>query len=161
MTDQTSQTLTRAAVSAGAVAATAAFAGGGLLTQTVIVPQWRALEPQTFLDRFRRAGPVTGATLFPSELVGTVLLIATAMGSPGRARRWWTVAAGCMAGTIALLPLHFAPANRRLLAGDVPADSVPAELASWNAWNWLRTGLAGAAMIASCAALSDQQGPAA
>lgn len=51
-----------------AVAATSAFAGGALLTQTVIVPYWRAMDPVAFLSHFAISGPATGATVFPFEV---------------------------------------------------------------------------------------------
>lgn len=61
-------------IAVGAVAATAAFAGGGLLTQTVLVPLWQRTDAAAFLALFRTSGPVTGATLFPIEVISTVLL---------------------------------------------------------------------------------------
>lgn len=138
---------------AGAVAATAAFAGGGLLTQTVIVPLWRAMDPPTFQRSFKRAGPATGATLFPLE-VTSVVLLASAVRSAGGNWRWWAAACGFMVGTVALLPAYFAPANRALLNDDFPPEEVPDELATWNRWNWFRTGLSLLATALSGVALA-------
>lgn len=132
-------------VAAGAVVATAAFAGGGLLTQTVLVPLWQSMDTSAFLTHFRTSGPATGATLFPIELASVGLLAATSYGShkhhqPGRLG--WSIATGCMIGTILLLPIHFIQANQALLDPDFPVGEVPAELSAWHAWNWVRTGLA-------------------
>jgi hypothetical protein len=58
-----------------------------------------------------------------------------------------------MAATVLLLPLYFAGANIALL-DPVPPTDVASELSRWNAWNWLRTALAGAGTIAGIAALA-------
>lgn len=137
-----------------AVATTAAFTAGGLLTQTVIVPTWRSMAPAVFLTNFRTYGPITGATLFPIEVASTVLLApATYTAGAGRRRGTLALATASMTGTILLLPIHFARANRKLLNPDCPPQAVPAELAAWSAWNWARTGLAVLATGLSCAAL--------
>lgn len=106
------------ALPAAAVATTAAFAGGGLLTQTVVVPTWQGMDPSAFLPHFRRYGPITGATLFPLELASTLLLARTTYSAirqrrPGRPT--WALATASMLGTVLLLPIHFAPANRAML----------------------------------------------
>ena len=137
------------------MASTAAFAAGGLLTQTVVVPTWRGMEPGAFLAHFRRYGPITGATLFPIELASTLLLARTtgsavAQHRPGQAT--WALATASMIGTVLLLPLHFGPANRALLDPGFPRSNVPGELRSWSRWNWGRTGLAVLATALSCVA---------
>jgi hypothetical protein len=141
---------------AAAVAATAAFAGGGLLTQTVIVPHWRAMDPAEFLRRFARSGPATGATLFPIE-VASVALLARTMRTASRqgGQLGWALAFGCMLGTVTLLPVYFARANRAMLTSGFPPDDVPAELTTWNRWNWLRTGLALVATAVSTITLAN------
>lgn len=143
-------------VGAAAVATSAMFAGGGLLTQTVIVPFWRSGTPDQALERFSISGLQTGATLFPIELVSVVLLSIIAVSSirrrrPGRLA--WTLALACMVGTIVLLPVYFLPSNAVLLDRMVGGPDVDAALASWLAWNWLRTGLAVMAVIAGCLGL--------
>ncbi|WIV55814.1 DUF1772 domain-containing protein [Amycolatopsis nalaikhensis] len=125
-----------------ALAATAAFAGGALLTQTVIVPSWRAAPPEVFLARFATEGPITGATVFPFELASLVLLALSIRGSS--ARWWWAAATVCSAGTFVLL-LYFVPANLALLDPAFPPRDVAGALAAWNRWDWLRTGLGVAA----------------
>lgn len=143
------------AVEAAGVAMTAAFAAGGLLTQFVTVPRWRRLDPAAFRAHFARSGPATGAVLFPIEVASTVLLgraaiEATKNGGPGR--RAWTLATSGMVGTLILLPVYFVRANVALLDPAFPPEAVPAELAVWSRWNWLRTGLALGATAISCIA---------
>jgi hypothetical protein len=141
------------------MAATAAFATGCVLTQAVTVPMWRRLEPEVFLRQFATTGPATGAVLFPVEIASVTLLgaataSATRRGAPGRRRL--AAATGAMAGTVLLLPAHFARANAAFLRPDFPTDDVAGALATWNRWNWIRTGLALAAVVLSAAGASER-----
>lgn len=148
-------------VQAAALAATAAFAGGGLLTQLVTVPHWRDMDPAAFLPHFATSGPATGAALFPIEVASVLLLGATAYASIKRRRPgWipWALATASMVGTVVLLPIYFAGANFAMLDPAFPAEAVPAELTAWYRWNWVRTGLALAATALSCAALTADRG---
>ena len=116
------------------------------------------MDPDAFLKRFRISGRATGATLFPVELASVVLLARTTRSAIGRdqgPKRRWSSACACMLGTVLLLPAYFARANRALLAPDSSPDDVPAELARWNRWNWLRTGMALVATVVSVGALAE------
>ena len=151
-----SSSLARDLVAAAAVATTAAFAGGALLTQTVIVPHWRSMEPVAFLDHFATYGPAVGATLFPIEVIATLALTASTYRAvrnrrPGRGL--WAMATACMVGTLLLLPIYFAGANTAMLRENFPVTSVAGELADWYAWNWARTGLALLATVVCCFAI--------
>jgi len=143
-----------------AVAATAAFAGGALLTQTVIVPQWRAMDPVAFLSQFASYGPATGATVFPFEAASVVLLSITTYATvkrhrPGRLA--WALATAGMVGTLLLLPLYFVHANLAMLEPTFPPQAVHAELATWYRWNWVRTGLALVSAALACVALAGRR----
>jgi len=141
-----------------ATATTAAFAGAALLSQTVIVPSWRAAPPEVFLARFATEGPVTGLTVFPFELASLIFLgITTARHH--RPVRLWAAATLCLAGTFALL-LYFVPTNSALLDPAFPPGEVASALTTWNAVNWVRTGLAlaGAALAVTARLRSDVPG---
>lgn len=155
-------TLTRTArlIDAAAVAATSAFAGGALLTQTVIVPAWRAMDPAVFLADFAAHGPVIGGTVFPFEVASVGLLGVSAYTSmrdrrPGRLA--WVLATAGMAGTFVLL-IYFVPANLAMLDPAFPHRAVAAELDAWNRWNWVRTGLGVASAALACVALTAGRG---
>lgn len=140
----------------GVVATTAAFAGGGLVAQTVVVPHWRSMDPTAFLDHFGTYGPALGATLFPLEVISTLALAVTtflAVRNRSIARAWWAAATACMVGTLVLLPVYFAGANVAMLSEDFSVENVPGELAAWNAWNWARTGLGLVAAVLCCIAI--------
>jgi hypothetical protein len=131
-------------VEAGAVATTSAFAGGALVSQTVIVPGWRAMDPAAFLHQFGTSGPATGATVFPFELASVVLLGVTSYSTIRRrrpGRYLWALATASMVGTLLLVPIYFLRANAAMLDPGFPPQAVPAALAAWSGWNWARTGL--------------------
>jgi hypothetical protein len=139
-----------------AVAATSAFAGGALVSQTVIVPGWRAMDPVAFLRLFATYGPITGATVFPFELASVLLLAITTFAKvtsrwPGRLL--WALAMSGMVGTLVLL-IYFVPTNLGMLDPAFPAQAVPAELTTWYRWNWVRTGLGVASAVVACIALT-------
>lgn len=143
-------------IAATAVAATSAFAGGALLTQTVIVPRWRAMDPAAFLAQFPIDGPATGATVFPFEIASVVLLCVTTYTTakshrPGRVA--WALATAGMVGTLVLL-IYFVPANLAMLDPAFPPQAVPAELTSWYRWNWVRAGLGLVSAALTCIALT-------
>lgn len=144
-------------VTVAGIAATGIFAGGALLTQTVLVPYWRSMEPAAFSGYFGTYGPLTGATLFPAEIAATVLLgivLYAALRTRSSGRLAWVLAWLSMAATVLLLPLYFAAANTALLAANTSPAGLEAELASWYAWNWLRTGLAFLALVAAAVAVA-------
>ena len=139
-----------------AVAVTSAFAGGALVSQTVIVPGWRAVDPAAFLRLFATSGPSTGATVFPFELASVLLLAITAYSAVTRrrpGRLLWALAASGMIGTLVLL-VYFVPTNLGLLDPAFPPRAVPAELATWYRWNGVRTGLGVASAVLACIALT-------
>jgi hypothetical protein len=139
---------------AAGLASTAAFAVGCVLTQAVTVPSWRRMEPEMFLEEFATAGPATGAVLFPVEvaavgLLGAATVAAVRHRQPGRLML--AAATAAIVGTVLLLPAFFAGANAAFLRPDFPVDAVPAALADWNRWNWIRTGLGVAATVLGAA----------
>ncbi|HVV18447.1 MAG TPA: hypothetical protein VHF06_03375 [Pseudonocardiaceae bacterium] len=133
-----------------AVAVTAAFAGGALLTQTVVVPGWRAMAPAEFLRRFAVEGPVTGATVFPFEVASVVLLVFVAVRCRGVL---WVLAAAAMVASLLLLPIYFVHANVALLDPAFPVGAVPGELTAWYRWDWARAGCGLVAAVLSGVAL--------
>ncbi|MFC9789588.1 hypothetical protein [Rhodococcus sp. NPDC127528] len=144
-------------IETAAVASTSAFACGALLTQTVIVPAWRHMDPATFLSSFQVQGPVTGATLFPFELASATLLGISAYSATVHHRSGrlvWVLATAGMIGTFVLLPLYFVRADLAMLDPTFPPRAVSAELTSWNRWNWVRTGLGLTSAVLACVALA-------
>jgi hypothetical protein len=120
-----------------AVAATSAFAGGALVSQTVIVPGWRAMDPVAFLRLLATYGPITGATVFPFELASVLLLAITTFAKvtsrwPGRLL--WALAMSGMVGTLVLL-IYFVPTNLGML-DPAEAASGPPHKSATSAEGW-------------------------
>ena len=136
-----------------AVAATSAFAGGALVSQTVIVPGWRAMDPVAFLGLFATSGPVTGATVFPFELASVLLLAITTSRGVIAARPLLGLWQSRAWRTLVLL-IYFVPTNLGMLDPGFPPQAVPAELTTWYRWNWVRTGLGVASAVLACIALT-------
>lgn len=113
--------------SAAAVATTAAFAAE--LTQAATArSRRRPASSQEVLEAFRHCGPATGAVSFATEILSSALVTSLALTSARRRRREstrWARGAASMAGTVALLPRHFARANRKLMDRDFPAPRHP------------------------------------
>jgi hypothetical protein len=115
------------------------------------------MDPAAFLPHFAVYGPVTGATVFPFEIV-SVLLLASTTYSTVKSRRAgrlaWALATASMVGTLVLLPIYFVPADLAMLNPSFPLQAVHAELTAWYRWNWLRTGLGIASAVLACVALT-------
>ncbi len=137
-----------------------AFAGGCLVVSVVLVPTWRGMDPEAFLDWFQENGPRLGLTLFPLEAAGALFAVLAFFGAARRrsnGRLPWGLSALCIVATLVLLPLYFAGANARMIEGNMGAREVGAELASWRGWQWLRTALAVLAVAFGVLGLDREQ----
>ncbi len=137
-----------------------AFAGGCLVVSVVLVPTWRGMDPEAFLDWFQENGPRLGLTLFPLEVAGALFAVLAFFGAARRrsnGRLPWGLSALCIVATLVLLPLYFAGANARMIEGNMEAREVGAELASWRGWQWLRTALAVLAVAFGVLGLDREQ----
>lgn len=146
------------------VACMSAFAGGCLVVSTVLVPSWRAMDSDRFLEWFGEHGPTLGRTLFPLDIAGTVFTVHAFLGArkgPAKRRWLWGLASLCSGATVGLLPLYFAGANTRLLNKTIAGSDVTTELAAWSRWQWLRTGLAGLAVVCGGWGIRQTEGNAA
>ncbi len=126
-----------------------AFTGGCLVVSLVMVPDWRKMEPDAFLDWFSKNGPRLGLTMLPLEAVGSlfaVLAFVDAMRRKSDSRAIWGLSSICIVATLVLLPVYFAQANARMLNKTIEVSEVGAELESWSNWQWLRTVLAALAV---------------
>jgi hypothetical protein len=122
-----------------------AFAGGCLVASIVMVPSWRKMDPEAFLDWFSENGRRLGSTMFPMEAAGAlsaVLAFVGALRRKSNSRLLWGLSSLCIVATLVLLPIYFAEANTRMLNRTIEVSEVATELESWSSWQWLRTALA-------------------
>jgi hypothetical protein len=128
--------------------------GAMLLVGVVLVPFWRAIAPEAFLDWFGAHAPRIQVVGLPLGLLATALTLAAAglsWGS-GAASHLTVVAAVLILATTAAFVLYFLPTNSAFIARAIPPSSVKAELARWAAWHWLRVVLGALAVGAQLAA---------
>ena len=130
---------------------------GSLLTEgMILVPYWRSLKPETFLELhgtlgprlFRYFAPLTVAsTLIPAVTFGYCFWI----GAEG-----WPYSATVAATQLAILGTffyYFKSANASFASGSVSVDGLQAELSRWSNWHWLRTAMGLVAFVLSLIAL--------
>ena len=121
-------------------------AGAVLAEGAVLVPWWRSQPPEAFLAWYA----ANAARLFQFfgtlETLAAVLVIVAAVLVRGP---FFVVAALLTLGVLALFPLYFQEVNGRFEAATIAPGDVPAALARWAWWHWLRTVMAIAAFAAA------------
>jgi hypothetical protein len=131
------------------LSAGAMLAGGALL-----VPYWRSLAAADFFTWYAANGQRMLVWFSALQVPAALLAIAAALVSARAAasdRRLCVVAAVCATAVFVPYFAFFQQANAGFAAA-ATAD-LPAELARYAAWQWLRIGLGLAAFIASLVAL--------
>jgi len=139
-----------------AVAGLAVYLGAMLTEGCVMVPHWRALSPQEFLAWYaandRRLIRFFGPLTVTSALLAVAAAV-VAVRQRGPARGPAVLAALLVVVAVVMFPLFFQGVNAAFAAGSISVEDVPAVLARWAFWHWVRTVLAaialGAALLAS------------
>lgn len=123
-----------------------------MLTEAaVLVPYWRSLPPESFLDWYAANASLLFNFFGPLEIGGAVLAVAAAaLHGYGRrpGRSLLIVSAVLTLAVLAAFPLYFQDVNARFAAGTIARDSVATELAAWAWWHWLRTAIGASAFVA-------------
>ncbi len=139
------------------------LSAGALLTEgAVLVPWWRSLPPEAFLDWYA----TNAARLFNFfgvvEIAAGVLAVAAAAlyrfhhGGGGL----FVAAAGLAVAVLSFFPLYFEQVNADFAAGTVELAAVAGELALWAAWHWARTLIGVGAFVAALLAVRAAGAPA-
>ena len=129
---------------------------GGMLTDGVLlVPFWREIAPADFLVWFAANARRMFVFFTPLQLGGAALATtaaAVAFGTKSRSRNWAAIAALFSIAVLVPYFLFFQAANAGFADPAANAEQVPAQLARYAAWQWLRIGLGAAAFSASLVA---------
>jgi len=136
-------------------AALGIFFGSQLTEGVVLVPYWRALPPQQFLQWYAANDRRLLGYFGPLTTVTALLAIAAALVTwweGGAARMAALVPAIVMITIVAGFVVYFDAANKRFAAATIAPAAVPGELARWSALHWTRTVLAGIAFAAALTA---------
>jgi hypothetical protein len=121
-------------------------AGAVLAEGAVLVPWWRAQPPEAFLAWYAAHASLLFAFFGTLEMVSAVLAIAAAVLVRSR---FFVAAALLTVGVLAVFPLYFQAVNASFEHATIAPADVPAALARWASWHWLRTGMAVAAFAAA------------
>jgi len=123
----------------------------------VLVPAWRAMEPGAFLSAYAAFAPRARPFLIP---LGALTLVAVAAAAAlalwrGDAGAGWTTAAAVLvAAWVAAYPLYFTAADALFTAAGTEAAAATAELARFQAWQWVRVALLAVAIACTIMAAS-------
>lgn len=128
--------------------------------QLLMVPEWRELPAPDFLAWFREHEPRLVAFFAPLQLGSGVLVLAAAVlygvrRQPGAGHL--ALATVLVVAALALYPLYFQAVNASFVAGTIPLDAVPDELARWSAWQWVRIAIGVGAFAAALIAVRAPQ----
>jgi hypothetical protein len=138
------------------------LAAGAMLTEAaVLVPYWRSLPPQAFLDWYAAHAALLFRFYGTLEIASTVLVVAAALlHVRGRQPGWaWFVAATALAiAVLAAFPLYFRDVNASFAAATIARDRIAEELTRWAAWHWMRTAIGAAAFAAAALGLRGRDG---
>jgi hypothetical protein len=118
---------------------------GAMLTGAmVVVPFWRSISAAEFLTWFAANADRMQFYFGPLQ-VATIVVTATSailFGIGGRSGTALLSVAAVLAVTVlATYPLYFRAANTSFVSATIPIAEVPAELARWAAWQWVRTAI--------------------
>jgi uncharacterized membrane protein len=138
------------------VAALGIFAGAMLTEAGVLVPYWRSLSPAEFLAWYaandeRLLGFFGPLTSVAAVLALLAALIAVWARRPGR---WLALLSTALSfAAVAMYALYFQEANASFSDASIDPGQLPAELARWATWHWVRTAISCAALAAALLSL--------
>lgn len=122
------------------------LSAGALLAEgALLVPMWRAMPPQEFLEWYRRNAALLLRFFGPLEVIpvvfaGLALLLSWSGGTPQALR--WAATVVLAVGVLIGFPLYFKAANASFETASIELDQVASELRRWASWHWGRTLLA-------------------
>ena len=124
---------------------------GALLTEAaVLIPWWRTLPADAFLAWYAANTSRLFQFFGTLEMVSAVLVIVAAAVVRGR---WFVAAALLSIAVLALFPLYFQRVNASFESATIASAELPAVLARYAAWHWLRTIIGIAAFTAAAVGL--------
>ena len=134
----------------------ALFVGALLAEAMVLVPMWRALQPEEFFRMHAAHAHRLYKFFAPLTASATCLAVVAAITSvvSGHSGSLASVVAAALA--LAILStyfLYFRRANASFSEASLTHEELPAELARWASWHWFRTAVGLIALVATLLAL--------
>ena len=124
--------------------------GSFLLEGFVLVPFWKNLPSQTFLEMHHKMGPSLFRYFAPLTVIATLYPLINFWIHFGN-KGWWVagIVALLMQSILMIFFIYFKKANESFKTGKVGAENLPDELKDWERWHWIRTFIAVAAFVLS------------
>ncbi len=118
------------------------LAGALLAEACVLVPYWRKMTPDDFLELHHTMAPSLFRFFAPITVAGTVIPLLTLsaallVGSP--TTPWWAVSAVAGVSMLVIYFGYFKHANEKFETGTIHNNELRAELSKWASWHNLRT----------------------
>ncbi len=134
-------------------------AGALLAEAAILVPYWRSLPPDTFLEWYRENGALLMRFFAPLEIAATLIPILAAIANwlSGAPAGWIMASSLLSILVLGTFPLYFKKANASFAEGSIETDRVTAELRRWAHWHQARVVIATAAFVT--AILAAAAGP--
>ena len=134
----------------------ALFVGALLAEAMVLVPMWRALQPQEFFRLhaahahrlYKFFTPLTASATCLAVVAAITSVVSGHSGSPAS-----VVAAALALVILSTYVLYFRRANASFSEASLTHEELPAELARWASWHWFRTAVGLIALVATLLAL--------
>lgn len=143
---------------AGAAIAVTLLVGSWLAEGFILVPLWRESTAEAFHTLYARLHRLLYRYFTPLTVLALVASLASGVASmvAGDSRRWLATGVfGLCLATAATHEIYFKRANDAFAGGRMNDDELAAELRSWAAWHWWRTGLGGLAVVLAMAVVAE------
>ena len=140
-----------------AVIALGLMAGALVAEGAILVPFWRSLTPEGFLNWYKQHAALLQNFFGPLEITASMLaLIAAALSwfNESAGRHLLAASAALSMAVLAVFPLYFRRANTSFRTGGIALECVGKELHRWSIWHWFRTIIAVAGFVTVTAALA-------
>ena len=111
-----------------------------LVLAVAVMPFWKSLEPEAFLDWFSKYASRFGLISLPFGLLGAIFSAWALMDAEGGGARWlWGLSLALLVASLAVLPLYFVRTNTKFYKRTLRPTEVTAEIQTWSRWHWSRT----------------------
>lgn len=138
------------------VAVLGIFAGAMLTEGGVLVPYWRSLPPSEFFAWYAANDERLLGFFGPLTSVAALLALCAALAAVWARRpgRWLALLSAALSfAAVATFFLYFQDANARFSDASIDPSQLPAELARWASWHWVRTAVSCVALAAALLSL--------
>ena len=130
----------------------AAFIAAMLFIAFILVPFWKASEPQIFLNWFSVYSGNIGSFMIPLG-PGVLILAILALVLNKENKMLWTLTVILTLINVLYFPLYFLPTNTSFEEQTIAINKVSPELNNWLKYHWQRTFFALGALITSVLAI--------